>query len=100
MGDELEPADYLTIMGDNPERTKVLAAGLIAYRMRLWARVAMRKTHRCKLCDKRLPAGGPGYRPMREGPRVGRYERICVGCAEASGAVEAPPKSRPIIVPM
>jgi hypothetical protein len=55
--------------------------GLFTYLGCLWAEVATRKDHCCRLCNGVIARGMMAYRPFVENSTVSRHHRICVDCA-------------------
>lgn len=47
--------------------------------------VTCRSYRYCLVCEEPIPPGAKAYRPLREGVRVARYNRLCRPCGEAVG---------------
>jgi len=58
---------------------------MLTFRDCPWLLVTVRSSHSCLVCESPILANQQAYRPLREGPGVMRYHRLCRPCGEALG---------------
>lgn len=58
---------------------------MLTYLNRPWVLVTSRSDNICVACDGYVKPSQPIYRPLREGPRVKRYQRMCKPCGDRVG---------------
>lgn len=52
----------------------------------MWSRGKLRKNETCVQCGQSIQKGEHAYRPVAETRSVGRWERGCARCVEASAS--------------